>query len=201
MNSVGKYSEAEINELIESAESDEDFAHIQRLLDAIDNADTTTAAQRATLEQLTQQSAAHLLSVTSRHLRDHQPARNSDGTYHGPDLVQWKIDRAIADAKKNWERRSDVNLGAKDRQALARAIKLEEEAKGVQDTYVKREDVLREFMAMAADVRTELEALPKLVANDSPPELRELQQREIKGQVRQILRRLANRGKRIDSTD
>lgn len=197
MNSVANNSETEIDELLGLAETDADLDYIAELIAARDQADTTTAAQKITLEQLTQQSAAHLLGVTTRHLRDHQPARNNDGTYHGPDIVQWAIDRAVADARDKWERRTDVSLAAKDRQALARAIKLEEEAKGVQGTYVKNADVKLEFMAMAASVRTELEALPKAMSNDFPEDRREFLTGELRGQVRQILRRLANRGKRL----
>jgi hypothetical protein len=201
LNSASSSYETEFDGLLSLAETDADLDYIDTLIAARERADTTTAAQKVTLEQLTQQAAAHLLCVTTRHLRDHQPARNRDGTYHGPDIVQWALDRAIADAKERWNNRSNVSIAAKDRQALARAIKLEEEAKGVQGTYVKLADVKLEFMAMAADVRTELESLPKLMANDFPAELRDTLLLELKGQVRQILRRLANRGKRLDSAE
>ncbi len=113
------------------AETDDDLDYVASLIHAHENAETTTAAQKVTLEQLTQQAAAYLLSVTTRHLRDHQPARNKDGTYHGPDVVQWDFSSDSPEVTVRWKKNSDVNVEAKDRQALARAIKLEEEAKRI----------------------------------------------------------------------
>jgi len=191
----------EIDDLLALAENDADLDYVETLIRARSEADTSTAAQKVTLQQLTQQAAAYLLSVSARHLRDHQPARNSDGTYNGPDLVQWLVDRAISDARDRWRKNTDTGTKAKDRQALARAIKLEEEAKAVQGQYVEAAAVKLEFMSMAAAVRSELQALPKLMANDFPAEHRSSLQLELKRQTDQILRRLANRGRRLDSAE
>lgn len=186
--------------LSELAETPEERAYIEQQLRAYEQAATDTAKQKATLEQLTQQAAAWLVGVSTKHLRDQQAARNRDGTYNAPDLVQWIIDRTLGQAKKQWERDSDNLKSATERQAEARAEKLEEEAKGLKDTYVEREVVELEFMEMAAAVRSELEALPKLMANDFPADLRDSLTRELKGQVKQILRRLRNKGQKFEPT-
>lgn len=53
-----------------------------------------TAAQIKTLEKLTQASAARLLGISTRTLRDSYDApRNGDGSYSGPALVAWSRDR------------------------------------------------------------------------------------------------------------
>ena len=129
----------------DSAESVEEAAQIAEQIAAYKSAATSTTQQKGTLEQLTQQAAAWLIAVSSKHLRDEGVARNSDSTYNGPDLVQWYADRQIQKARKEWERGSDTLKNATERQAEARAVKLEEEAKGLQNSYVKREDVLQEF--------------------------------------------------------
>ena len=195
---AGHQSLQELIDLAELAETPEQLESIERQVLALESADRDSASQKATLGILTQQAVAFLLGVSSKHIRDHQPARNADGTYYGPDLVNWHVDRAVAKAKKDWERDSDSLKTAAERQAEAKAIKYEEEAKGVQDSYVERSHVLLEFMEMAASVRSELEALPKSMANDFPAEVREPLMRELKNQCKQILRRLAAKGAQFD---
>lgn len=181
----------------DAASTVEQALRVRELIAAFHAAETTTVKQKGTLERLQQQAAAWLIGVSTKHLRDHGAARNQDLTYNGPDLVEWIVERRIEAARKEWERGSDVEKTAKERQAEARADKLEEEAKGLKDTYVERETVYLEFQEMAAAVRAELEALPKVMATDFPEALRDSLTRELRGQCRQILRRLANKGQRI----
>jgi len=173
---------------------------IAELLAAEHRAEVTTTGQKAALSKLTQQTAAWLLSVSARHLRDHQPARNVDGTYSAPELVQWYLSRRIDDERRRIEKETDANRSAKERQAIARAIKLEEEAKALQDTYVLRADVMAEFQSMAAAIRAELESLPKTMANDFAPDKRDWLMGEMSRHIRQMLRRLAHKGSQLDRT-
>ena len=192
----------ELRALNDLAETAEDFALVERRLLALEQADIDTARQKATCEQLTQQALAVLLGISTKHIRDQQPpSRNGNGTYHGPESVQWLVGCKIKDARTSWERESDSIKTSKERQAEARAIKLEEEAKGVQGAYVLRSEVQLEFMEMAAAVRTELEALPKAMATDFPKDVRDDLIREMKNQTKQILRRLANRGSKFDANN
>lgn len=199
MSRDGKTTLDDLRQLNDLAETHEDLEFVEQQLLAIESAARSTAQQKATLEILTQQAAAWLISVSTKHLRDQGAARNLDGSYNGPDLVQWAIDQEIAKARKEWERSSDTLKTAAERQAEAKAVKYEAQAKEVQDQYVDREEVLQEFREMASAVRSELEALPKAMANDFPAELREDLIRELKNQVKQILRRLASRGSHVDA--
>lgn len=180
-----------------SAETDEDYAFVESQIAAMESADRDTAKQKATLEILTQQAAAWLIGVSSKHLRDQGVARNRDSSYNGPDLVQWQIDSSVEAAKKDWDRKSDGVKTATERQAVARADKLEEEAKGLKDTYIEREEVALAFAEIASSVRTESEAMEKAMVNDFPPEHRERLQRELKNQIKQMLRRLASKGQKF----
>jgi hypothetical protein len=187
----------ELIHLNDLAETDEDHEFIESQLLALQSAERDTAKQKATLEMLTQQAAAWLVGVSSKHLRDQGVARNADSTYHGPDLVQWRIDREIERARADWERKNDGVKSATERQALARADKLEEEAKGLKDTYVERAQVVQAFAEIAASVRSESEAMEKAMVNDFPAEHRERLQRELKNQIKQMLRRLASKGQQF----
>lgn len=57
------------------------------------------AAQLAALRQLHQQPAALLVGWTPRGLRDSDAPRRKDGTYDGPKLVKWALDRQRAKLK------------------------------------------------------------------------------------------------------
>ena len=181
-------------ELSGSAETPEDLAYIEGQLIAIESAARDTSRQKATMEILTQQAAAWLVGVSTKHLRDQGVARNIDSSYNGPDLVQWIVDQGVSKAKKEWEKSSDTLKTSAERQAEAKAIKYEAQAKEVQEQYVDRAEVLQEFREMASAVRSELEALPKAMANDFPVDLRESLIKELNNQVKQVLRRLASRG-------
>jgi len=197
----GRLSLEELKALSDTASTPEDFAVLERQLQAFELADTETARQKATLEQLQQQAAAWLIGVSTKHLRDQGVARNRDSTYNGPDLVQWIIDRKVTEARKEWERNSDVENTAKERQALARAEKLEEEAKALKDTHIERAQVTQAFKEMAAAVRSELELLRKLMANDFPEEYRVELSQELANHTKQVLRRLAARGQQVESAE
>lgn len=187
-----------MSDLIESVANEEDQEFLLSQIEAAEAAARTTAAQKVALESLTQQASAYLLSISTKHLRDEGVARNIDGTYNGPDLVQWLVDRQISKARKDWERDSDTLKTAVERQQEAKAIKYEEEAKGLQDQYVDRADVLQAFQEMASEVRRESEALSKKMAPDFPAELRDSLTRELDNHVRQMLRRLAAKGRALD---
>jgi hypothetical protein len=192
--SGGKTSIEELIELSGSAETAEDLAYIEGQLVAIESAARDTSRQKATMEILTQQAAAWLVGVSTKHLRDQGVARNVDSSYNGPDLVQWIVDQGVSKAKKEWERSSDTLKTSAERQAEAKAIKYEAQAKEVQEQYIDRDEVMQEFMEMASAVRSELKALPKAMANDFPADLRESLIKELNNQINQVLRRLASRG-------
>ena len=197
MSSDGNGTLSELADLNDLAQSDDDVAYIEAKLNAAELADTDTTRQKATLEKLTQQAASWLVAISSKHLRDEGVARNADSTYNGPDLVQWYTDRQITKARKDWERDSDTLKNATERQAEARAIKYEEEAKGLQDSYVARADVLQEFESMCSEVRRELENVAKLMAPDFPAERRDALTKELDNHLRQVLRRLSAKGRAV----
>lgn len=69
------------------------------------------------LSRLNQQQAANLLGVTSRTLRDWADApRNGDGSYDGPQLVRWFVERAAGNTEFDNQR---------ERLAAAQAEKVE----------------------------------------------------------------------------
>lgn len=148
----------------------------------------STSFQREILEALSQQAVSYLLGVTSRHIRDHRTPRKDDGTYSGPDAVQWLIEKKIQEARQKWEAESDELKTAKERQAEAKAIKLEEEAKGVQGTYVSKADVNQKMAEAFAAIRTTFETLPKAMAPALPEEIREMFLVDLQNEVRQRLR-------------
>jgi len=197
LSSDGSETLSELTALNDLARSADDVAYVESQLNAVELADRETSRQKSTLNQLTQQSAAWLIAVSSKHLRDEGVARNADSTYNGPDLVQWLVDRQISKARKEWERDSDTLKNAAERQAEAKAIKYEEQAKGLQDQYVLRADVLQEFEAMASEVRREMENVSKLMAPDFPEERRDSLVKELDNHLRQVLRRLAAKGRVI----
>ena len=82
-------------DLNDSADTPEDVLYVEQLIEEYENADRSAAQQKSTMEQLTQQAAAWLVSMTGRHLRDAQPPRNRDQTYNGPELVQWAIGQRV----------------------------------------------------------------------------------------------------------
>jgi len=74
---------------------------------------------RVNLYNLTQQEAAALCGVTSRSMRDWATCpRNDDGSYDGPKVVQWLVQRASGDGEYDNQR---------ERLAAAQAEKVEAE--------------------------------------------------------------------------
>ena len=149
----------------------------------------TSGIQQDTMSSLTQQAAAWLLSISPRALRDQNAPRALDGTYNARDLVAWAISERTPDSSKLSQ--------AKIRQAVARAITLEIAAERAQGNYVSTDEITQEFMSMAAAVRSELEAIPSNVRNDLPDGIRDPFILELRNQIQQILRRLANRGQQL----
>lgn len=151
----------------------------------------STPFQKEIIESLTQQSTAHLLGITSRHIRDHRTPRKDDGTYSGSEAVQWFVEKKIKEARQKWEAESDEYRTAKERQAEAKAIKLEEEAKGVQGTYVSRAEAGQKMAAALSAIRTTFESLPKAMAASIPEDIREMFIQDLQNEVRQRLRTAA----------
>jgi len=144
------------------------------------------------LKRLTQQAAAKLLGCTPRHLRDHQPARNADGTYNGPDLVQWSIDKRLTEAKQRWQKDSSELRTAATRQAEARAVKLEEQAKALKGTYVEREEIERDFGVLFGRRHARLSSLATECANSAPREMQLTIKSLIDDRVRIALKELTD---------
>lgn len=188
---------SELQRLNDLAETAEDFAHIERQLLAIESADRETSRQKATLGSLTQQAVAWFFGCSTKHIRDQQPARNLDGTYDGPDAYQFFLTQELEKAKKQWERQNDKTASAIERKNMAQAIKAEEEAKGAQGTYMLTADRDLQFVEITSAVRTEIEAIPRAMANNFPAELRDQLVKELTNETRQVLRRLAGRGRQI----
>lgn len=151
----------------------------------------STSFQKEIIESLSQQATAHLLGITSRHIRDHRTPRKDDGTYSGPEAVQWFVEKKIKEARQKWEAESDEYRTAKERQAEAKAIKLEEEAKGVQGTYVSRAEAGQKMAAALSAIRTTFESLPKAMAASIPEDIREMFIQDLQNEVRQRLRTAA----------
>lgn len=104
------------------------------------------------LERLNQQQAALLIGVTSRTLRDWADApRNRDGTYHGPDLVQWLIARRGADAEFDDQRQ---------RLAAAQAEKVEHENALRRGEMARMQDVERHWSGAIGAARAKILGVP-----------------------------------------
>ena len=78
---------------------------------------------------------------------------------------------------------------------------MEEQAKAAQGTYLHCDAVRQFFEHVAAAVRSEIEKLPTLMAPDMPPDWRDALVTELRNHVRQILRRLAARGRHLADDD
>ena len=188
----------ELRRLNEQAETEAEFEFIEKQVAAIVSAATDTAGQRQVLDNLTQPAAAYLIGMSTRKLLDHPLPRNATGSFNGPEVVRWHVSRSVEKARKEWEKDSDRLKTAEERKAEAQAVKYEEQAKSLQDQYVLKDDVQQLFSEMAAAVRQELESIPKAMMNDFPEEHREKWVRELTNHLRQVLRRLAARGSRLD---
>ena len=177
-----------LNDLVES---DEDAEYITRQIEAIERADTETARQKQTLEILTQQAAAYLVSISTKHLRDQGAARNIDGTYNGRDLVEWLVGRKIDEARKDWERKSDKIDTARERQEDARADKLEIEALMAQGKSIAKEEVEHDLSIAMSRITNGLDAVPMLVANLCPADVKATVKEQAEDLVRRIQREMA----------
>lgn len=135
---------------LNSATTHDEIDSIEAELLALRNATQATGEQKAILSRLTQQAAAWLIGKTTRFLRDHQPARNADGTYDGPALLEWTIARERADAVE----RAAADGGAESAKARileAKAIQGELDAQRELGRLVDREKV-HEFLAQLSGV-------------------------------------------------
>jgi hypothetical protein len=177
-----------LNDLVES---DEDAEYITRQIEAIERADTETARQKQTLEILTQQAAAYLVSISTKHLRDQGAARNIDGTYNGRDLVEWLVGRKIDEARKDWERKSDKIDTARERQEDARADKLEIEALMAQGKSIAKEEVEHDLSIAMSRITNGLDTVPMLVANLCPADVKATVKEQAEDLVRRIQREMA----------
>lgn len=177
-----------LNDLVES---DEDAEYITRQIEAIERADTETARQKQTLEILTQQAAAYLVSISTKHLRDQGAARNIDGTYNGRDLVEWLVGRKVDEARKDWERKSDKIDTARERQEDARADKLEIEALMAQGKSIAKEEVEHDLSIAMSRITNGLDTVPMLVANLCPADVKATVKEQAEDLVRRIQREMA----------
>ena len=113
-------------------------------------------ASKLDLTRLTQQQAAELAGVSSRALRDWTAApRNRDGSYSGPDLVQWLIRRASSDDEYDDQRQ---------RLAAAQAEKVEHENAIRRGEIALLSDVSRWVGRMIAAARAKFLGIPTKVA-------------------------------------
>ena len=111
---------------------------------------------RVDLARLNQQQAAQLIGVTSRTLRDWSDApRNKDGSYHGPDLVQWLLARKGTDTDFDDQRQ---------RLAAAQAEKVEHENAIRRGELADLRDVARVWDDGVSAARSKLLALPTKVS-------------------------------------
>jgi hypothetical protein len=113
------------------------------------------------INELTQQAAATLLSVTPRTLRDWEkagagPPRNADGTYAGPALVGWYVARQSGQELDPTKERARKDKESADKLALENA-----ETRGD----VARISVMEEEVAsLLGDHRTNALGLPSKAA-------------------------------------
>jgi hypothetical protein len=82
-------------------------------------------AQLAILRELKQQPAAVLIGWTPRGLRDSSAPRNPDGTYDGPGLVKWMLERAAGVSKDVDPFLNGADSPALERYRTAKAIEAE----------------------------------------------------------------------------
>lgn len=119
----------------------------QELL-ALQAATQITSEQKAILSRLTQQTAAWLLSMSVRFIREHQPGRNPDGTYDAQQVLQWWIARERANAVEVAATEGG-HESAKARIMEAKAIQEELSAERERGRLVDR-DTVHAFLAQLA---------------------------------------------------
>jgi phage terminase Nu1 subunit (DNA packaging protein) len=108
--------------------------------------------------RLSQKVAAELLGVTPRAMRDWPDApRNPDGTYPGPDLVAWFIERRTPDAAPEVE-------DQRQRLAAAQAEKVEHENAVRRGELARMDDVVRFWTDCIANTRARLLGMPSKLA-------------------------------------
>lgn len=117
------------------------------------------------IRRLSQKAAAELLGVTSRTLRDwsHAP-RNEDGTYPGPELVQWLLDRRMPDEPDLSDQRQ--------RLAAAQAEKVEMDNAVRRGELADMREVERFWTDCIANARAKLLALPTRLVAEMPEKFR-----------------------------
>lgn len=123
------------------------------------------------MERLTQQSAAWLLQVTSRHLRDVNPPRNADRTYNAQELVQWTIERRTEAATGN-NLADDSQMQIQYLQERIEKLKHENKLASLRigeknQRLVDRAIVEQTLAAQAAVLRTSLEKLERQYGADA----------------------------------
>ena len=135
------------------------------------------------IHRLSQRCAAELLGVTPRALRDwHDAPRNEDGTYPGPALVAWFLDRRPPEGEYDDQRQ---------RLAAAQAEKIERELAVQAGELARKSDVLREWTAHIGACRARLLRLPADCGAKVPPEVRGLVQCLVRDGVHEALVALA----------
>jgi hypothetical protein len=114
------------------------------------------------VSRLSQKTAAELLSVTPRAMRDWADApRNRDGTYPGPLLVAWFIDRRTPDPEPEVE-------DQRQRLAAAQAEKVEHENAVRRGQLADTRAVEAAWTGMIANARAKLLGLPHRLAGEVP---------------------------------
>lgn len=117
------------------------------------------------IRKLSQKVAAELLGVHARTLRDWpDPPRNPDGTYPGPELVAWLIERRTPDEPDTEDQRQ--------RLAAAQAEKVEMENAVRRGELAEVAVVGRTVTDLIANARTRLLRLPLDCAAEVPPDQR-----------------------------
>lgn len=133
--------------------------------------------------RLSQKVAAELIGVTPRTLRDWTDApRNEDGTYAGPALVQWLLDRNTP---------ADEYDDQRQRLAAAQAERVERENAVARGDLARRADVVKFWTDCIAAARSRLLALPARIAADLPAEIRPAVLAKSRELVHEALRDLA----------
>lgn len=151
--------ESSLKKQIVSA-SPEDLEQIEAELHAIQFATQSTLEQKAILQRLTQQTAAWIIGRSVRFIADHQPARNADGSYDGPQLLAWMIARERADAVEK-AAADGGQESAKARILEAKALQEELEAAKAQGKLVDREQVHTFLASLASTLRQAGDKLQK----------------------------------------
>lgn len=136
------------------------------------------------IHRLSQKQAAELVGVTPRSLREWHAPRNADGSYPGPQLVAWLLQRQQAGDLDPVQERARKDAEHADRLAMANAV--------TRGKLVSTEEVVEKVGGYIDACRNRLAQLPGRAAAEFDPDTGRKLEPVLQRIVREVIAELRN---------